>query len=1089
LINLRLNKTITKYKKIPFLLFFLTYSMVIGFCLIPTYGLSDNKVKNFYENYLAQAKLSANTLQFKQAELNFTKAIDYCDSLKNWTCVIETANQLTEHWIKTAEYQKADSLLIKNLKIAKKRLPKNAAIKSNLLYLQALFQFKQGNHQKAFELVKGKGKSTNLDNYKDSLHLANIFELKGWIQTELSLFDNAFESFNNAYSLHPKKNMQPAVANYYFNVGIYFFKIKDYTSAEKKLIKSLQLRMSILPVMHPLIADCQFWLGKIQTKKKRFKQADSLFQASFKSRSNIYKNKLHPAIAESFEGLGKMHQQQANYTKAIQYYQLSVDAFKKIFPKQHPYLAKVYSNMASAQKSTNDYQKAYKSYTKAMGIFKKFYGNQHIYYLTGLYNLGLLNMNAEKLDDALTNFKDAITLAEETKVDKALLDRFYYETAVVYFHLDNYDKMNDYLTKVENITFDQYIQLSKIHFENKNYADALNFLTHTETIGGKKSFSNQVDFYYWQAKTNYALHQQNRERFYLDEAQKAIQNCDDLIQERRKEVGELLRFNKRIRPAYELALQIFEAGYQSSNDSIFIDLAFQFIHTSKAHVLLNRLNENKAIQLGLTANLIEKEQNFRREINRLQQEENREKVENKDSVKQLLMATQSAYNAFKNQLENEYPQYYKLKYGTHSINIQQVQENLNNQTSVIEYFLSDEWLYIVQIEKKDKRFFKISKPDDLFSQINVFRKTINLGIVDSIPPEDIYRKFIDQATSLYQNVLAKPVQAVVTKNIQQLIFIPDNQLNYLPFDLLLTDSLSITHLDEINYTMLPYLLKKYAVGYAYSSSFLTNEYQLNNNRKRLNYIGYAPTYESTAKQMVDDLSKQNKTAVNLRSGYNNLSYTTKAVVKIDSILNGDKRGKSYINEAADKQKFIENVNRAKIQHLAMHGEVDDENPYNSKLIFNDENLTMGDLNTLQINADLAVLTACKTGDGQLKNGEGVMSLSRAFIYAGCPSVVMSLWNLPDEQTAKLSELFFINLKNGMPKHEALQQAKLSYLQNPTYDFAAHPFFWGGLVATGDMEPVFQPMKEKSMPSWYLLILFFPILFVLPKLASLLNKYR
>lgn len=1086
MINLRLNKTITKYKKIPFLLFFLTNYMVLSFCLIPMGCFSNNQVNNLYKNYLNEAKLSANTLQFKEAELNFTKAIDNCEPIKNWTCVVETANQLIELWILTAEYKKADKLLVKNFKIAKKHLAKNTAIQLNMLYLKALWQFKQGNHQKAFALISGKNKSSYVGNYKDSLHLANIFELKGWIQTELSLFDDAFEYFNTAYSLHPKKNMQSAVANYHFNVGVYFFKKKDYSNAEKRLIKSLQLRMSILPVMHPFIADCQFWLGKIRTKKQQFKQADSLFQASFKSRSNIFKNKLHPAIAESFEGLAQMHQHQANYTKAIKYYQLSIDAFKKIYPNQHSYLAKVYSNMASTQQATNQYQKAYKNYTKALSVFKKFYGVQHVNYLKGLYNLGLLNRNAKKMDDALANFKEAVTLAEAAAVEPALLDRLYYETAVQYFYLDNYNNMNDYLNKVNNITIDQYIQLSKIHFENENYSNALNFLTHTKTMNGEKNFSNQVDFYYWFAKSNYALHKQNEERFYLDEAQKAIQNCDTLIQERRKEVGELLRFNKMIRPAYELGLQIFETGYQSYNDSVFIDFAFQFIHTSKAHVLLNRLNENKAIQLGLTANLIKKENGFRREINRLLQEENNKKVANKDSINQLLMAIQNDYTAFKNQLEQEYPQYYKLKYGTHSIDIKQVQENLNDETSVIEFFLSDEWLYIVQIEKNDKRFFKINKPDDLFSQINTFRKTINWGITDSIPPIDIYRKFIEQSTTLYQNVLAKPVQAISSENIEQLIIIPDNQLNYLPFDLLLTNSLSKQETDEINYSKLPYLLNKYAVGYAYSSSFLTNEYQLSPNRHELNYIGYAPIYESTAKQMVDDLSKQNKTAVNLRSGYNNLSYATKAVKKIDSILNGDDRGKSYINEAADKQKFINNLDRAKIQHLAMHGEVDDENPYNSKLIFYDENLTMGDLNALQINADLAVLTACKTGDGQLKNGEGVMSLSRAFIYAGCPSVVMGLWSLPDEQTAKLSELFFINLKNGMSKHKALQQAKLSYLQNPTYDFAAHPFYWGGLVVTGNMEPVFQPVGKKSQPLWYVLLLFFPLLFIIRKWMNFRN---
>ena len=168
----------------------------------------------------------------------------------------------------------------------------------------------------------------------------------------------------------------------------------------------------------------------------------------------------------------------------------------------------------------------------------------------------------------------------------------------------------------------------------------------------------------------------------------------------------------------------------------------------------------------------------------------------------------------------------------------------------------------------------------------------------------------------------------------------------------------------------------------------------------------------------------------------------------------------------------------------MHGEVDDENPQNSKLIFGQESLTMGDLNTLHINADLVVLTACNTGAGQLKNGEGVMSLSRAFAYAGCPSVIMSLWSLPDEQTAYLSQLFFTFLKDGMSKHVALQQAKLSYLQKPLNDFSAHPFFWGGLVTTGNMEPVFKAEIKNTKIYWYALLLLIPLFLCIPKLLKL-----
>jgi len=1082
LINLRLNKSITK-SKIPSISYFLlTYGLIIALWCLPISCFSEDDDNQGFENYIFQAELADGAFQFEAAALNYQKAIQYCDSLNNWTCILETSNQLIKLLIKTAAYDKAGNLLEKNMENTEKRLSKKSASKSaietEIEYLKALFQFKQGYFKKARTILNKHTHLTSINNYSDSLNLAKIFELKGWIETELSMYTEAFEHFNEAYSMHPKKNMKLALANYHFNIGVYFFKINDYNNAENNLIKSLRRRKTALSPMHPLIADCAYWLGKVYTKKEAFKRADSLLQISLDNRNNLYQNNLHPSIAESYEGLAQMHRQQANFTKAIEYYQLSLERLKKIYPKKHPFQGKLHNNLAIVQQSTNEYQDAYKNYTKALRIFEQSYGIAHPYYLECLNNMGILHIDIGNVNAALEKFKEAINIIEEEEgfVNVTLLDRLYYNMAILYFHLDDYTKMNYYLNKMSNISLDQYIELSKIHYENKNYTDALNFLIEIEDPDEIKNFSTQVDLYYLTAQSNYALFQTNKEQLYLVEAQIAIQNCDTLIQQRRREVGELLRFNEMIRPAYELGLQIFDAGYQSTKDSTYINYAFQFIHTSKAHVLLNRLNENRAIHLGLSADLIEKEHSYRKEINRLRKEENQTDTLNTDSIRTLLRITQQAYKTFKNHLEQQYPQYYQLKYDTSTTSIAQVQTHLNNESSVIEYFLSDKSLYILQIEKDDKRFFKIPKPDNLSANIEALRETINWGVSDTIAPDKIYQTFISQAFLLYQQVIEKPLMAIHSKNIQHLIIIPDNQLNYLPFDLLLTNSLNR---DEINYTTLPYVLKKYATSYAYSSSFLTGAYPQINSRGRLNYIGYAPNYDSTARQMVKSLQQQNNSSISLRSGYANLPYAIKAVEKIDSLLGGE----SYTDEEASKQKFIDNINRAKIQHLAMHGEVDDENPHNSKLIFGDEDLTMDDLNTLQINADLVVLTACKTGDGQLKNGEGVISLSRAFAYAGCPSVIMSLWSLPDEQTAYLSELFFLNLKNGMHKHKALQQAKLSYLQNPTDDITIQPFFWGGLVATGNMEPIFKPTPKKPLNSWYLLLLIFPLLLVIPKLLK------
>ena len=148
----------------------------------------------------------------------------------------------------------------------------------------------------------------------------------------------------------------------------------------------------------------------------------------------------------------------------------------------------------------------------------------------------------------------------------------------------------------------------------------------------------------------------------------------------------------------------------------------------------------------------------------------------------------------------------------------------------------------------------------------------------------------------------------------------------------------------------------------------------------------------------------------------------------------------------------------------MHGILDDQQPMRSHLLFqqedpslvdslNDNYLMMAELYGMQLNAELAVLSACNSGIGQLSGGEGMMSLSRAFSYAGVRSIVMSLWAVSDQSTADLMLLFYKNLKNGSTKANALRQAKLEYLETYNDPIFSHPYYWSGFVMIGDTSPI------------------------------------
>ena len=198
----------------------------------------------------------------------------------------------------------------------------------------------------------------------------------------------------------------------------------------------------------------------------------------------------------------------------------------------------------------------------------------------------------------------------------------------------------------------------------------------------------------------------------------------------------------------------------------------------------------------------------------------------------------------------------------------------------------------------------------------------------------------------------------------------------------------------------------------------------------------------------------------------NLKWSEKEVTDILKILSG----KIFLYDQASEEKFKTLASQANIIHLATHAVIDDETPLYSKFLFSHPNKTADDglLHTYEIyntdlNANLAVLSACNTGTGKLVNGEGIMSLARSFMYAGCPNVVVSLWQIDDKSTASIMNNFYKEIKRGADKDAALRNAKLEYLKNAD-EVKSNPFYWAGFVLIGNSDPV--PFNQKSIAGNY-----------------------
>ncbi|MEL6357580.1 MAG: CHAT domain-containing protein, partial [Bacteroidota bacterium] len=426
-------------------------------------------------------------------------------------------------------------------------------------------------------------------------------------------------------------------------------------------------------------------------------------------------------------------------------------------------------------------------------------------------------------------------------------------------------------------------------------------------------------------------------------------------------------------------------------------------------------------------------------------------------------------------IESEYPKYYQLKYNLNTPAISEVQQQLIDQNSaILEYFVSDSTIFIFTItqhqfdviEVKDVESILIRSANlrAVISQTNQ-QPTANKNLSLTSQHHATYR---DDASTLYDQILAPAVKRL-PPSISKLLIVPDNQLGYLPFELLLTEPVCDEQKRYVDY---PFLLKQYTINYGYGVRLLMNESQ-SVAKSQYHYGGFAPIYLGGNDQYATQSTSDEQLEIVMRNGLNDLPAARKSIANISRLLSGD----AYLSEQATEANFKQKADLYNILHLAMHSVVNSNNPLYSKLVFSpvddqdeDNFLNAMELYDMQLTAELAVLGACNTGYGEIQQGEGIMSISRAFAYAGCPSIVASLWNIPDESTAELTQRFFKALKAGLPKDEALRKAKLSYLnENP--DRLTAPFFWAGIVHIGNADAIaMAPINGNNYGSWLWLLL-------------------
>lgn len=333
--------------------------------------------------------------------------------------------------------------------------------------------------------------------------------------------------------------------------------------------------------------------------------------------------------------------------------------------------------------------------------------------------------------------------------------------------------------------------------------------------------------------------------------------------------------------------------------------------------------------------------------------------------------------------------------------------------------------------KAHEKLIKFHEAEEHLFRIEVSQEKIavkSIGLHDSIKPKILeYANLMRYPQSDYRALSQELYQLLLPQtNLENIIVVPDGYMNYLSIETLLDDQGKFL-VEEHNFVYCPSIPFWYA----------TKLYPKSEGKQNL--ICFTANYDQTP-----NLSP--------------LKYAQEEVEEILKISSG-----KHI-QSAGVEDFKKLIQEHKLAHLSMHALLSDDANNPSELIFsNNEKLRFDDIYTMNLPLDMMVLSACNTGTGNIKNGEGIVSLSRALMLAGVRSNAVSMWPAPDLDTKEIMVDFYKTLQAGETKDYALAQAKRNYLErNPV---KSHPFFWGGFILNGDNSPIF-PKKNNWL--WVLL---------------------
>jgi len=873
-------------------------------------------------------------------------------------------------------------------------------------------------------------------------------------------------------------------ASYTGNVGFFYQKLGEYKKALRLYIQAKDITETLLGNAHPAFATSLNNLARLHHDMGNYEKALPLFIQAKNIREQTL-GTINPVFASSLNNLAGLHRDMGNYERALPLYTQTKDIVEKTLGTNHPNYAISLNNLADLYQHMENYKKALSLYIQAKNIREKKLGANHPHFAQTLSNLARVYQDMNNYEKALPLFIQAKTIEEKVlgKMHPSYATSLQ-NLAGIHEDIGNYENALPLYLQAKNI------QKKMLGTAHPLFAGTLNNLARLytkigmykeawETLGLSMNSLSGLDLNHnfdkkWLEEfknASYASNEHLRQLlFALRHVYLLLKKDDSVTNTDAKQVIVADLATALLAKARNQVLNEQDKlrMLSLSNNWLLLSLeglvpekdrnkAFKLADQNKSVLLLQATKSEKIYRLGnLSDSLAQKNTELTKKQSALKAKlyENRPKPE-KDSLRSLLNEVNQELAAFAKMLKENYPKYHQLKHQEIATKVDGIQDLLDEQTALIEYVIGDSVIHIFAVTKEQVQWGKSFVATSLIkARIQKMHKALSDYKLVVKNTELAYQKYTTQAHWFYQKLLAPVLEGQST--IKDLIIVTDGELGHLPFEAFLVEQ---APQGTTVYNKLHYLINDYNISYNYSASLWKENKEAPNPQNNGKLFALAANYNIQLDSSKSDLRLP--TDQWLREALKPLPAARKEVEVLQERYQGFFAFDSLASERIVKSEASDYA----VLHFAVHGILDKDRPVLSSLALSEDGDSTEsnfwqahEISKMPLSANLVVLSACETGYGKFEKGNGIASLARAFMYAGAPSLIVSLWQVNDAATSVIMQNIYQNIAEGQPIHQALRQAKLDYIQKAK-GVTAHPAFWSPFIQIGKNKPIH--IKEKG----------------------------